>query len=172
MALKDGLNLSSGLRHASRMTNAQRRQRYLCSPASCRPRVQRRELAWPPRWRRSERLPRLSTITSEALRTGLRSARCPQARPRPAGPCNPGRRRAPGRRKEQRRIGEFQPAAFLERRCAAAAAAWRLLLWASGSCGGLQITPVALIELSGCTPPMGAHGQARRGRFGGGRNPA
>lgn len=145
------------------MRNARRRQRYLCSPASCRPRVQRREQAWPPRWRRSERLPRLSTITPEALRTGLRSARYPQARPRPAGPCTPGRRRAPGRRKEQHCIGEFQPAAFLERR--RAGAAWRLLLWASGSCGGLQITPVALIELSGCTPPMGVHGQARRGRF-------
>lgn len=109
----------SGLTHASRMRNTQERQLYLCSPKSCRPRVQRRELAWPLRWRRSERLPCLSTITPKALRTLLHSARCPQARPRPAGPCTPGRRRERGRRKEQCCVSatsgrEFQTPALLE----------------------------------------------------------
>lgn len=91
-----------GLTHASRMTHTQKRQLYLCSPKSCHPRVRRRELASPLRWRRSERLPCLSTITPKALRSRMHSARCPHPRSRPAGPCTSGRRRERGHRKEQR----------------------------------------------------------------------
>lgn len=90
-----------GLTHTSRMTNTQKQQLYLCSPKSCHPRVQRREPASPLRWRRSERLPCLSTITPMALRTRLQSARCPHPRSRPACPRISGRRRERGRRKEQ-----------------------------------------------------------------------
>lgn len=82
----------------------EKRQLYLCSPESCRPRVQRREPASPLRWRRSERLPCLSTITPEALRTRPHAARCPRPRSGPAAPRTPGRRRERGRKKERRRF--------------------------------------------------------------------
>lgn len=82
----------------------ERRQLYLCSPKSCRPRVQRRGPASPLRWRRSERLPCLSTITPEALRTRLHSARCPRPRSGPAAPGTPGGRRERGHKKERRRL--------------------------------------------------------------------
>lgn len=83
---------------------SEKRQLYLCSPKSCHPQVQRREPALPLRWHRPERLPCLSTITPQALRTRLLSARCPHPWSRPAAPCTSGRRREQGHKKERRRI--------------------------------------------------------------------
>lgn len=122
-----------GLKHTSRMTNMKKRQLYLCSPKSCHPRVQWRELASPLRWCRSEQLPCLSTITPKALRSRLYSAHCPHPRSRPAGPCTSGRRRAQGHRKEQRCIRvmpgrDFQTPTLLEHQQRLAVAASRLLL--------------------------------------------
>lgn len=108
-----------GLKHISRITNRKKRQLYLCSPKSCHPRVQWQELALPLRWRWSERLLCLSTITPKALRSRLHSACCPHPRARPAGLCTSGRRRERGHRKEQRCIHvmlgrEFQTPTSLE----------------------------------------------------------
>lgn len=140
-----------GVAHASRMTNTQERQLYLCSPKSCHPRVQRRELALPLRWRRSERLPCLSTITPKALRTRLHSARCPHPLSRPAGPCTSGRRRERGSREERCCIRvtpgcEFQAPTLWEQSSSKDVAASRLLLW-----NHPQAPPFAVV---GCKSPL------------------
>lgn len=64
-----------------------KQQQYLCSPKSCHPHVRWWELVLPLRWPRSERLPSLSTITPQGLRTRMHSAHFPHPRSKPAALC-------------------------------------------------------------------------------------
>ena len=60
-----------------------KQQQYLCSPKCCHPRVRWWELVLPLHWLHPERLPSLSTITPQGLRTQTHSAHLPPPRSKP-----------------------------------------------------------------------------------------